>query len=104
MRIELINLIFFMGIVTYITRVSFLLYFKNRKIPTKLFLSLKYIPISIFSALIFPNIFIFDGKFNIVNPYFFASTITIICMVISRNYIISISFGIASLSVIRNFF
>ncbi|PAB55918.1 AzlD domain-containing protein [Anaeromicrobium sediminis] len=105
MRLEYIILIVLMGIVTYITRVSFLVFFNNKNISKVLNRSLKYIPASILAALIFPGVFAPSGNLDmaITNPYIGASGITIISVLLSKNSAFSIVLGIVSLVLLRKF-
>ena len=106
MRADYVILILLMGLVTYLTRVGFLVFSKKVKLPNVIYRSLKYIPVSILATLIFPGIFIPNGKFDIAltNPYIGASVITVGTVLISKNSIISIVLGIVSLVVLRQFF
>ena len=56
-------LIIGMGIVTYLPRMMPLLIFSKNNLPPWLESWLKYIPVGIFSALVFPNIFIRNQMF-----------------------------------------
>ena len=105
MRIEYIILFIFMGIVTYMTRSSFLIFFNNKDIPKMLSRSLKYIPVSILATLIFPGIFTSHGKLDlaITNPYLGASCITVASVLLSKNSAFSIILGIVSLVLFRKF-
>ena len=94
-----------MAIVTYITRASFLVFFTNKKIPKLLQRFLKYMPVSILSALIFPSIFTPQGKLylSIGNPYIGASFITIASILLTKKSPFSIVLGIISLIMLKNF-
>jgi len=94
-----------MGIVTYITRASFLVFLKNTDLPKVVYRSLKYIPVAILAALIFPGIFTPQGKLDIsiTNPYIVAGLVTVISVVISKNSVLSIVLGILSLVGLRQF-
>lgn len=105
MRNEYIFLILAMGLVTYFTRATFLVLSKNIAMPKILAQSLKYIPVSILATLIFPAIFIPQGKLflAISNVYIWAGIITAVAVLITKNQVISIGMGIASLVIIRYF-
>lgn len=64
-----------MGIVTYLPRLLPLLFLSRAQLPQWLMLWLKYVPTSIFGALIFSEIFVRDGElfFSLNNPYLWAS-------------------------------
>jgi branched-subunit amino acid transport protein len=94
-----------MGLATYFTRVSFLVFFKKVKMPDIIYRSLKYIPVSILATLIFPGIFIPNDKLDIAitNPYIIAGVVTVGTVLISKNSILSIVLGIVSLVALRTF-
>ena len=104
MRTDYVILIFLMGLATYVTRACFLIFSKRIKLPNLLNRSLKYIPVSILATLIFPGIFIPNGKLDIsvMNPYFVAGVITIGTILLSKNSILSILAGITSLVILRS--
>ncbi|GAV25265.1 branched-chain amino acid transporter AzlD [Carboxydothermus islandicus] len=103
MKIEYILLIILMAVVTYLTRVSFLVLFTSKNLPTIIYRALKYIPVAIFATLIFPGIFAPQGKLDLslTNPYIGASFITVVSLLIGKNAILSIVLGITSLVVLR---
>lgn len=102
MRLEYMILIILMGIVTYITRFVFLIYLKNKNLSPFLSRSLNYIPISIFATLIFPDLFISQGKLNLTNPYIGAGCITALSVLICKNTLLSIVLGIIFLLLLRS--
>ena len=56
--------IFLMGVVTYLPRLFPMLLLSRMTLPNWLQLWLKYVPTSIFGALIFSEIFLIDGQLN----------------------------------------
>ena len=56
--------IFLMGVVTYLPRLFPMLLLSRMALPNWLQLWLKYVPTSIFGALIFSEIFLIDGQLN----------------------------------------
>ena len=103
MRTHYVILFLLMALATYLTRVSFLVFSKKIKMPDVLYRSLKYIPSAILATLIFPGILVPAGKLDIAvaNPYIWAAAVTVGTVLISKNSIISILLGIASLVVLR---
>jgi len=103
LRVEYVVLVLLMGLATYLTRVSFLSFSKNVTMPAVVYRSLKYIPVSILATLIFPNILAPQGKLNIAttNPYIWAGFITVMTFLLSKNQVMSIIVGIASLVLLR---
>ncbi|GAV22851.1 AzlD domain-containing protein [Carboxydothermus pertinax] len=104
MKTEYILLILLMAMVTYLTRVSFLVLFTNKNLPTVIQRALRYIPVAILATLIFPGIFAPQGKLDVslTNPYIGASLITVASLLIGKNAILSIVLGITSLVVLRH--
>ena len=105
MRAYYIVLFILMGLATYSTRACFLVFSQKVGMPEILSRSLKYIPVSILTALIVPGILMPNGSFDIAwtNPYIFAGLITAACALIFKHSIISILLGIVSLVVFRMF-
>lgn len=103
MRTEYVILFFLMGLVTYLTRASFLVFSKKIRMPEVISRSLKYIPPAILATLIFPGILIPNGKLQLAftNVYIWAAAITVGTILITRNSIASIVLGIASLVFFR---
>ena len=60
-------LILGMAVVTYLPRMLPMLLLNNREIPEKIVRWMSFIPVSIFAALIFSDIFFWENQFSI-NP------------------------------------
>jgi len=105
MRTEYVILFLLMGLATYFTRASFLVFSKRINMPDHISRSLKYIPPAILATLIFPGIFIPNGELNlaVTNPYIWAAGVTIGTVLVSKNSVAGIVLGIASLVVFRTF-
>lgn len=103
MQSNYIILILLMGLATYSTRAGFLVFSKKIKMSNLMRCSLKYIPISILTTLIFPGIFMPDNQLDIslTNHYIWAGLITASTVLISKNSILSILLGIISLITLR---
>ena len=86
METKYVILILLMGLVTYLTRVSFFLLSRKVKLPDLVFRSLKYIPVAILATLIFLG-YLFPIKLDIAitNPYIWAALITAGTLIISKN-------------------
>ena len=65
MTSQQLQLILGMAIVTYIPRVLPMLVLSNRSVPDKISKWMSFIPVSIFAALIFSDIFFWEGQFNV---------------------------------------
>lgn len=91
-------LIIGMGMVTYLPRMIPLLLFSKKNLPLWLESYLKYIPVGIFSALVFPAIFIRNQMFSItINNIEFISSIFVFAIAFkTRSLGISVMVGIIS--------
>lgn len=65
MTSQQLQLILGMAIVTFIPRVLPMLVLSNRSVPDKISKWMSFIPVSIFAALIFSDIFFWEGQFNV---------------------------------------
>ena len=91
-------LIFYCGIITYLTRFSMIVILKKEMFNNKLREVLSYVPSAIFPAIIFPAIFLDDlGLLQFEdNPKILAAAIAMIIGILSRNIIATIISGLAS--------
>lgn len=91
-------LIIGMGIVTYLPRMMPLLIFSKKNIPPWLESWLKFIPVGIFSALVFPNIFIRNQMFSMtINNIELISSILVFAIAFrTRSLGLSVVVGIIS--------
>ncbi len=53
------------GLLTYLTRLSFILFLGQWELPDWLLRVLRYVPPAVLSALVFPQLFLPSGVFNI---------------------------------------
>ncbi|MCM3511728.1 AzlD domain-containing protein [Carnobacterium inhibens] len=67
MTSQQVQLIFGMALVTYLPRVLPMLVLSNRSVPEKISKWMSFVPVSIFAALIFSDVFFWESQFN-VNP------------------------------------
>lgn len=95
-------LIFGMAIVTYLPRMLPMLVLSKRTIPEKLAKWMSFIPVSIFSALIFSDIFFWYGDLAI-NPFtnlkLLPSILTAGTAYYTKSLLWSMVVGVASISV-----
>lgn len=91
-----------MTVVTYITRVSFLIIFRKIVLPNFVVRSFKYIPIGIFSALIISGIFVKDGGLNLSlnNPYWIAAIASSLMSYWLKNVFVSMLTGILTVIIL----
>lgn len=66
---------------------------------------LDYIPVAVMAALVGPDIFFYDGKFNLSfsNLFLLVSIPTLFVAWYSKNYFVTIAFGIALVILARYF-
>lgn len=94
-------LIFGMAIVTYLPRMLPMLVLSKRTIPEKLAKWMSFIPVSIFSALIFSDIFFWNGVLSadpLTNLKLVPSIITAGVAYYTKSLLWSMIMGVASLS------
>ena len=91
-------LIFYCGIITYLTRFSMIALIKKEMFNDKIREILSYVPSAIFPAIIFPAIFLDEmGTLQLnENPKILAAIIAMIIGILSRNILATIFFGLAS--------
>nr|WP_315529921.1 AzlD domain-containing protein [Carnobacterium maltaromaticum] len=94
-------LILGMAVVTYLPRMLPMLLLNNREIPEKIVRWMSFIPVSIFAALIFSDIFFWENKFSI-NPLENLKLIPAILVFFiaykTKNIMWSIVFGVVGIS------
>lgn len=94
-------LILGMAVVTYLPRMLPMLLLNNREIPEKIVRWMSFIPVSIFAALIFSDIFFWENKFSI-NPLENLKLIPAIVVFFiaykTKNIMWSIVFGVVGIS------
>jgi len=92
-----------MGLVTYGARVLPLFIFKNRKLNENVLKWMRYIPVTILSALIAPNIFMPDGNLQVSfsNPYILASAITALAALKIKNLVGIVVIGMMSILIFK---
>ncbi|ALV21889.1 MAG: AzlD domain-containing protein [Carnobacterium sp.] len=90
-----------MAIVTYLPRMIPLLVLSKRTIPEKLEKWMSFIPVSIFSALIFSDIFFWEGKLNsnpLINVKLLPSILVFIFAYYTKNLLWSMALGVLSIT------
>jgi len=96
MRIEILLTIVGMGVVTYFTRVLFMLTIDEKKLPQFFSRWLKFVPVAVLTSIIAPIIAAPEKKLDLTfaNPYFIAGIATVIVAGISRNLLLTVFSGI----------
>ena len=88
-----------MAIVTFATRYPVLAFLSRTTIPAGIFRALKYVPLAVLSAIIFPAVLLSEGELalHLENAPLFASLIAALVAWRSRNLLMTIVLGMASL-------
>ncbi len=93
-------LLFFLAtMVTYLTRLSFILLIGRKPVPAWLSRMLRFIPPAVLTALIFPDVFLQDGSLFIspANPRIFAGAMAVLVIWRTRNAVLTILIGMLTL-------
>ena len=93
---KVILIIVGMAVVTYIPRVLPLIFFSKKKIPDEFIKWLEFIPVTLFAALIFPELFTKGNNPRVITflkPEFFAFIPTIIFAIKTKSLALTIIFG-----------
>lgn len=101
MTSQQLQLILGMAIVTYIPRVLPMLILSNRSVPDKISKWMSFIPVSIFAALIFSDIFFWENQFNvdpINNVKLIPSVIVFFVAYKTKNLLLSMVLGISAIT------
>lgn len=90
------------GLLTYITRLSFILIFGRRDIPIRIRQALRFVPPAVLTAIIFPEILIRDGQIelSLSNEWLIAGVAAAVVAWFSRNVVATITAGMAVLILI----
>ncbi|WP_192988091.1 AzlD domain-containing protein [Carnobacterium mobile] len=100
-------LIIGMAIVTYLPRMLPMLVLSKRTIPEKLAKWMSFIPVSIFAALIFSDVFFWEGRLNpnpLINVKLLPSLVVFIFVYYTKNLFWSMVFGVLSITLMVYFF
>ncbi|MDF1556913.1 MAG: AzlD domain-containing protein [ANME-2 cluster archaeon] len=93
--------ILLMALVTYIPRAFPLLLLTRFDLPEKVVQWLKYIPVAVLSALLFPSILLQEGGLDISNEFLVAVLPTILVVWRTRSLFWAIVTGIGAVSLLR---
>lgn len=90
------------GLITFSMRFSFIYLFGKWEIPETLKKALHYVPPAVLSAIIFPELFIQNNQlsFDLTNIRLLAGIIAIVAAWFSKNTLITILVGMASLFIL----
>jgi branched-subunit amino acid transport protein len=87
------------GIATYAIRLSFVTFFGKREIPAFVLRMLRFVPMAVLSAIIWPQIFIANNALNLslANPRWIAGLIAGLIAWRTRNVLLTIGAGMLAL-------
>jgi branched-subunit amino acid transport protein len=91
------------GLITFAIRFSLIFLFGRFEIPETMRRALHYVPPAVFSAIIFPELFIRDGGLNLSlqNERLLAGLIAVLVAWFTRNTLITILAGILALFLLQ---
>ena len=94
------------GLITFAMRFSLIYLFGRFEVPETIRKALHYVPPAVLSAIIFPELFMHDGSFNVSweNTRLLAGVIAIVVAWFSRNTLITIIVGMAALFLLQILF
>lgn len=95
--------IFAAGLITYATRLSFILLFERIEIPTWLERTLRFVPTAVLSAIFVPELVFQDGALavNPTNPRLLAGIVAILVAWRTKNILLTLVSGMASLWILQ---
>jgi branched-subunit amino acid transport protein len=93
------------GLLTFLTRLSFISLLANREIPPIAMQALRYVPPAVLTAIVFPELLIREAEIDVStdNPRLIAGIIAIMVAWRFRNVFATIAAGMLSLWLLRAF-
>ncbi|MBO0780922.1 MAG: AzlD domain-containing protein [Ktedonobacteraceae bacterium] len=87
------------GLVTYAIRLSFILFLARTEMPPLLLKILRFVPIAVLSAIIFPQLFLPQGTINVslANPRWIAGLLAALVAWRTRKIFLTIIVGMIAL-------
>ena len=94
------------GLITFAMRFSLIYLFGRFEVPETMRKALHYVPPAVLSAIVFPELFLHEGTFNLSleNTRLLAGLIAIVVAWFSRNTLITILVGMIALFVLQFLF
>ncbi|HJW89774.1 MAG TPA: AzlD domain-containing protein [Anaerolineales bacterium] len=91
------------GLLTYVTRLSFILLIGRTRVPPRLQRALRFVPPAVLSALIFPELLLPQGTLELSpgNPRLVAGLLAALVAWRSRNVLVTIAVGMAALLILQ---
>jgi branched-subunit amino acid transport protein len=95
--------IFAAGLITYATRLSFILLFERIKIPIWLRRLLRFVPAAVLSAIILPELVFQDGTLavTLANPRLLAGIVAILVAWRTKNILLTLISGMMTLWILQ---
>jgi len=96
-------LILGIGIATYATRLSFVIFFGTREMPAFILRMLRFVPIAVLSAIIWPQLFLVNNTLHLSlnNPRWIAGILAGVIAWRTRNVLLTIVVGMIVLWVLQ---
>lgn len=87
------------GLITYLIRLSFIMFFGKREVPARLLSLLRLVPIVVLSAIILPQLVLLNNNFDLSpnNPRWIAGTLAVLVAWRTRNVLLTIAVGMVAL-------
>ncbi len=94
------------GLITFLTRFSFIYLFGRFQIPETVRKALHYVPPAVLSAIVFPELLLNDGLLNLSfgNFRLLAGLVAVLVAWVSKNTLVTILAGMASLFLLQFIF
>jgi branched-subunit amino acid transport protein len=91
------------GLLTYATRLSFILLLGKMEMPSFLQRTLRFVPVAVLSAIIFPALFLPQGTFNLSlgNARLLAGILAVIVAWRTKNALLTIGVGMVGLWILQ---
>jgi len=96
-------LILSIGVATYAIRLSFVMFFGKREVPALILRMLRFVPMAVLSAIIWPQLFLSKNVLNLSlnNPRWIAGILAGIIAWRTRNVLLTIVVGMVTLWILQ---
>jgi branched-subunit amino acid transport protein len=96
-------LILAIGVATYGIRLSFVTFFSKKEVPDLMLRMLRFVPMAVLSAIIWPQLFISGGSIDLSlgNPRWIAGILAGVVAWRTRNVLLTIGIGMAILWILQ---
>lgn len=91
------------GLITYATRLSFILLFGRMDVPAQLHRALRYVPVTVLSAIIFSELLVREGAadLSLGNARLLAGLLAALVAWWTKNVLLTIATGMAAMLLIQ---